>query len=350
MINIEIVKGAYANTLGKFEQRGEYGHGTAVSMRLVEPWRGSGRTVYGDSFFGSVECATALKEEFGLYFTGVVKSCYAGYPLCLKDCYLEGQGYWKSITTTTPKGTELQACTWSDRNRHYFISTCSTCCPGEDHIRCRWVNSSKSTDEGVMKTEKRISIPQLAAEYFEYNDMVDRHNRRRQADLNLEKKFEVKEWVFRVISSIIGVIVTNAYLYYKGSRSYHGKPLPMKAFINRLAGEMVTNTFDGPVASRVKRDAKIEKEAKAAPVPSYNCKEVKKLPKPTKNTKKVSSGKAKTLRAGRIVCVICKIGTKKTPWMCDTCPLDHKMKGTHVHPGKCFDTHLRNVHGVILIE
>ena len=42
MINIEIVKESYANT--QSEKDKEFKHGTAVSMRLVEPWRGTGRT------------------------------------------------------------------------------------------------------------------------------------------------------------------------------------------------------------------------------------------------------------------------------------------------------------------
>ncbi len=39
------------------------------------------RVVVGDSWFASRATAAALKEEFGVEFTGCVKTAHAGYPI-----------------------------------------------------------------------------------------------------------------------------------------------------------------------------------------------------------------------------------------------------------------------------
>ena len=74
---------------------------------------------------------------------------------------------------------------------------------------------------------------------------MDEHNRHCQDTLNLEKKIEVCSWPFRLITTLIGIIITNAYLFYKWSRAKHGDPAdPYKVFIDCLAYEMIFNDFD----------------------------------------------------------------------------------------------------------
>ena len=57
-----------------------YGPGTALLLRLSEPWRGSGRLVVADSAFASVKAAVALKKINGLYFHGLVKTAHVRFP------------------------------------------------------------------------------------------------------------------------------------------------------------------------------------------------------------------------------------------------------------------------------
>lgn len=70
----------------------QYGHATAIVMRLSEEagMLGTKRTVYGDSFFASVEICQVLASN-GLYFKGIVKQSYSKYPkMFLQEWYWLG--------------------------------------------------------------------------------------------------------------------------------------------------------------------------------------------------------------------------------------------------------------------
>ena len=70
----------------------QYGHATAIVMRLSEETGvlGTKRTVYGDSFFASVEICEVLASN-GLYFKGIVKQSYSKYPkVFLQEWYWVG--------------------------------------------------------------------------------------------------------------------------------------------------------------------------------------------------------------------------------------------------------------------
>ena len=79
----------------------QYGHATAIVMRLSEEAGvlGTKRTVYGDSFFASVEICQVLASN-GLYFKGIVKQSYSKYP----KMFLQ-EWYWL--------GSEQHACSGS---------------------------------------------------------------------------------------------------------------------------------------------------------------------------------------------------------------------------------------------
>jgi hypothetical protein len=65
----------------------EMSHGAAITLRLCETAgiTGSRRTLYGDSFFASIDTSLQLFAH-GLYFSGIVKTATAGYPkMFLKD-------------------------------------------------------------------------------------------------------------------------------------------------------------------------------------------------------------------------------------------------------------------------
>ena len=55
-------------------------HGTAVTLRLLQPWLYTNRVVYADSLFALVHTAEALYDK-GMRFTGVVKTATKKYPM-----------------------------------------------------------------------------------------------------------------------------------------------------------------------------------------------------------------------------------------------------------------------------
>ncbi|DAZ99003.1 TPA: hypothetical protein N0F65_011258 [Lagenidium giganteum] len=58
----------------------EYGEGTSIVLRLMEPYIGSGRTVVADSAFASGKTLVQLEAQRGLYFMGIVKTATAEFP------------------------------------------------------------------------------------------------------------------------------------------------------------------------------------------------------------------------------------------------------------------------------
>jgi hypothetical protein len=83
---------AGAETMATKRYASQYGHATAVVMRLSEEAGvlGTKRTVYGDSFFASVEICEVLATN-GLYFKGIVKQSYSKYPkMFLQEWYWLG--------------------------------------------------------------------------------------------------------------------------------------------------------------------------------------------------------------------------------------------------------------------
>ena len=64
-------------------------HGAAITLRLCDiiGIQGTRRTVYGDSFFASIDTAVQLHAH-GLYFSGILKTSHAAYPKAfLKEWY-----------------------------------------------------------------------------------------------------------------------------------------------------------------------------------------------------------------------------------------------------------------------
>ena len=66
----------------------ELGASTAVTLRLAQPWGGSGRVVVADSAFSSVQTLVQMKSKLGLNFMGMVKTAHRRFPKkFLNECY-----------------------------------------------------------------------------------------------------------------------------------------------------------------------------------------------------------------------------------------------------------------------
>jgi hypothetical protein len=263
MLHLEIVKGNEEDG-PKLRFSDEVGHGTAVLLRFAEIWRRAGRCIYADSYFATVEAAVELYRRFRMYFTGVVKQCNSRYPKKLLDTIPLRTGMGESKTMLCHNaGIEIPviAVLWCDRTRRTFVSTrgvTATCNP----ITRTRVRNNPDDPEGHTTVVVQQVIPQtdITATYYEFCGDVDRHNRARQDTLNLEKKVETREWTFRIITSIIGIIMVDAYRLYVGSRNplITQKTLTQKEFIRLLCGELVDNHFDDGIAHKSLRQQVIE--------------------------------------------------------------------------------------------
>ena len=110
----------------------------------------------------------------------------------------------------------MSAITCCDRTRRNIISTQHLTKVFDVNTRWRWRNSDRVSHLDLHKIE--IAQPDIVYWYYRYAGIVNLHNYRRQHVLNLEKKFQVKNWDTRVKTSILGVISVNAYLLYDDTR------------------------------------------------------------------------------------------------------------------------------------
>ena len=110
------------------------------------------------------------------------------------------------------RGHQLFAVGWLDGKRKDLVSTCGTTFPSTSatHI-CREV--VVSADKGVstrpyLRTTPRCNI---VASYFDNFHFIDVHDHMRQGILKLEQHWLTRNWVYRVLSTLFGVIVTDCY-------------------------------------------------------------------------------------------------------------------------------------------
>jgi hypothetical protein len=78
MLGLEIMEGVLRQHAKEYHAA--YGSGTSITLRLCSPWRGSGRTIIGDSAFASVKTLIALHKELSLFFMGIVKTASTKFP------------------------------------------------------------------------------------------------------------------------------------------------------------------------------------------------------------------------------------------------------------------------------
>ena len=115
-------------------------HGCNVLYDLVKAWANTNSIVVADSYYASVQAALRL-WAIGLRFIGTVKTAVKEFPMAylsgrpMNDGRGDRHGVVSRDLTT---GASMLAYCWVDRERRYFITTCSSLAPGPMCIRKRW--------------------------------------------------------------------------------------------------------------------------------------------------------------------------------------------------------------------
>ena len=113
LIRLELVMSAEDTSERDYEK--ETSHGTAVTLRLVEPWFDTERIVCGDSFFASAATARALYMR-GMRFIGVVKLATKEYPKkYLSEVEKSQRGDHVSLISSDANGFKYNKCRHSIR-------------------------------------------------------------------------------------------------------------------------------------------------------------------------------------------------------------------------------------------
>ena len=303
-------------------------HGTAVTMRLVHPWLHTNRIVCGDSYFASVETAETLFAS-KTRFIGVVKTAHRGFPLAhMGSQPMSGRGTWYSMVhKNVEKEYSIGSVMWIDRERRHFVATAGCTLPGATIYRERWRRDGNVSRRIMTET----AVPQIAETYYNAASQIDRHNRCRQDELKLEKKFRVKEWSQRVNTSLLAVCIVDAWLLYKGNRGSRGCMSP-NAFYSMLAEQLIDNNYTS-TATRASTARPVRDDVTASGIgPHLTPTNRKRKRQDGTLTGCAFQGKCKSCKSGKktkYVCSECTRTTGKDFWVC------HSDTGR-----KCFTDHL----------
>jgi hypothetical protein len=311
-------------------------HGTSVLSYLVSPWTGTDRIVCADSYFASVQAAEHLLS-MGLRFIGVVKTASRKFPIkALGSIEMSERGERHTFVHKDADGRpKILAMSWLDRERRYFVATAYSAAEGEPYRRVRW----RQLADGPERITITVPQPELAEVYYSCCASIDRHNRCRQADLGIEKSFQVKEWSFRVNSSLLAMIVVDTWLLYSGSRGER-RSMSQGEFYESLAVALIENRWDG-ASLRVRQCVDREGVVPSIPRSGISVHLVA-----TKRKRKNKEGE--TLPYALFGnCSSCK--RKKSRFICSACEekdgLMCKMFLCHGSTGRaCFENHVREFH------
>ena len=331
MLRLEVVKSPDEDSVR--QHSGNMNHGTAITRRLIDPWINTDRIVCADSYFASAETAQVL-ADVGTRFIGVVKTATRGYPMAyLSSKPMAQRGdHYSMLCKSENGGKDMMALLWVDRERRYFIATAGSTHPGQMIYRERWRRVGNVTKKVI--TETRIT--DVCQTYFSAASQIDRHNRCRQDDLKLEKKFEVHEWSMRVNTSLLAMCIVDAWLLYKGGQGSRDCMTPNE-FYSILAEQLIDNKYCTTFTR--------SQDVAADEVSSITLSGIGPHLTPTNRKRKRSDGSITNCSyQGR--CTVCK-GLAKSKYVCSHCTRDTSKDVwiCHSSTGRdCFRQHLRTNH------
>jgi hypothetical protein len=245
-----------------------YKQHTATTLRLAKSYFGTYRTVIGDSWFGSMSTLKALREH-GLYFMGNVKTAHTDFP---KDCLSKWQNDGEKANPRLPRGShvaytttyqlnktgdqihQVMAVGWSDSKLISLVSNRSTTLDGipVERVWDKIIQDPGTENEEDHQMSLLVPRPKVIEDYFQYFSAVDVHDRYRQGTLAIEEHWPTKRWWTRVFSTIIGMIVTDAFLAYRYEKKlYDDSHDYFDAFFEDLIYALVKeNSFENPMELR----------------------------------------------------------------------------------------------------
>jgi hypothetical protein len=130
---------------------------------------------------------------------------------------------------------DMTAVMWLDRERGYFISTTSSVVEGAAYSRTRW----RQGPAGPERVTFFVPQPRVDEVYYSACAQIDRHNRCRQDDLMLERKYVTHDWSMRVNLSLLGTCIVDAWLLHSGARGA-ARAMLQHQFYEQIALERLT--------------------------------------------------------------------------------------------------------------
>ncbi len=145
MLRLDVMEGQAAQRAKEYYDIYK-SEGTAVLMRLVQPWMNCGRVVHADSAFSSVKTLLALRSV-GTFFMGIIKTAHTQFPvkfLQAKAQTIEAvdRGSHTLLSSNQVVGgaresVPMYALGWFDAVPKFILSSCGVTSPGTEVFRKR---------------------------------------------------------------------------------------------------------------------------------------------------------------------------------------------------------------------
>ena len=223
ILGLEIVEGKEVDSTKKYA---DLGFGTAVTLRLSEPYRGFKRVIVADSAFSSVKTAVELYKH-GFYFMGAIKTAHTKFPAKYlqkwfndKDLTnpqrergsfiaLKSQFYFNSSEV------DMYAIGWQDKKLKAIVSNCGTTFPGKPSVRLRSKLVQEDGQLNEISQKYYIPRPEVVETFFNNCNTINVHDHLRQGLLKLDISWQTKTWWHRVFATLFGMCVTDAYCAFR---------------------------------------------------------------------------------------------------------------------------------------
>lgn len=237
MLQVELVEGQLADSTKQY--RDQVGASVATTLRLALPYRGTGRTLVADAWFGSCNTAEWVTDELGLYTILAVKTGHAGFPKqMLKDGIMGERFSYKCYKTDV----ELEKGTWTfyasgfmDKKPLLLVANCGTTFFEKEVTRHR----SKFEGGAIRKSHYQVSMPNLHDIYRRKFNAVDLFNRDCFGKKSVQFAVHTRSWYRRLFLALLGMCETNALKTYRKCVG----PVTRGKWLCMLSHALVNNPF-----------------------------------------------------------------------------------------------------------
>lgn len=258
LLHLELQRGSKA--MGCYKYQNEYKATAACVLRMSEETERRRnksdinqehfdvpkQTWLGDSWFTSVGAVTAMAKA-GRHYIGVLKTSHSSYP---KSWIMEKMKDYPAgshlVLETKNDGVDLLAIGYKYNKRKVL---CFLATKGAGHMGAGTPYVQRWKDDNNNTQTRYIARPEIIAKYFEHCNVIDAHNQSRQFDLKLEKHWVTNCGFFRIVTSIFGMCVTDAWKALKLHERPSQDDLTIRDFTSMLAKDCLNNDFNSSLVA-----------------------------------------------------------------------------------------------------
>ena len=181
----------------------------------------------------------------------MVKEYPMNYLSCL--CVPERGGHNFVISQDQEGKEDMLPVLWFDCDRRFFIGNAKGVEPAEPIYRERWRQVDKTPNADAEKVAIHVPQPKIVKLYYDVCASIDRHNQKRQHDLELKRYVHSHHWWKQVGITILGIIFVDTINVRQSLVHKNEIDTDPNHFLTELAHELIDNDRSMHASSSRKR-------------------------------------------------------------------------------------------------